>query len=44
MPNWEVLKTHLYREGRVTKEHCHKILRDTMAIFSKYSDYLTDSL
>jgi hypothetical protein len=44
MPNWEVLKTHLYREGRVTKEHCHKILRDTMAIFSKYQDYLTDSL
>lgn len=34
MPNWELLKNHLYREGRVTKEHCHKILRDTLAILS----------
>ena len=21
-PNWEVLKSHLYKEGRVSKEHC----------------------
>ena len=34
MPNWEILKTHMYREGRVTKEHCHKILKDTMNVFS----------
>lgn len=34
-PNWEVLKNHLYREGRVTKEHCRKILKDTLALISK---------
>ena len=34
-PNWEVLKNHLYREGRVTKEHCKKILRDTLSMLSK---------
>ena len=22
VPNWEILKTHLYREGRITKVHC----------------------
>lgn len=22
MPNWEVLKTHMYKEGRVSREHC----------------------
>jgi serine/threonine-protein phosphatase 2B catalytic subunit len=22
VPNWEALKTHLYKEGRVSKEHC----------------------
>ena len=21
-PNWEALKTHLYKEGKVSKEHC----------------------
>ena len=21
-PNWELLKTHMYKEGRVSKEHC----------------------
>ena len=21
-PNWELLKNHMYREGRVSKEHC----------------------
>jgi serine/threonine-protein phosphatase 2B catalytic subunit len=21
-PNWESLKSHLYKEGRVSKEHC----------------------
>ena len=34
-PNWEQLKSHMYREGRVSKEHCHRILRDTLAIISK---------
>jgi serine/threonine-protein phosphatase 2B catalytic subunit len=34
-PNWEVLKNHLYREGRVSKEHCKKILKDTLAMISK---------
>ena len=35
MPNWEALKTHLYKEGRVSKEHCQKILKDTLALISK---------
>jgi len=34
-PNWEVLKAHLYKEGRVTKEHCKRILRDTLGLISK---------
>lgn len=34
-PSWEVLKNHLYREGRITKEHCKKVLRDTLAMISK---------
>lgn len=35
MPDWQALRDHLNREGRVSKEHCHKILNDTMEIFSK---------
>jgi serine/threonine-protein phosphatase 2B catalytic subunit len=34
IPNWELLKNHMYREGRVSKEHCQKILRDTLALIS----------
>jgi serine/threonine-protein phosphatase 2B catalytic subunit len=34
IPNWEILKSHLYREGRITKEHCQKLLRDTLALIS----------
>ncbi len=34
-PNWELLKTHLHKEGKVSREHCHKILNDTMALISK---------
>ena len=33
-PNWDVLKNHLYREGRISKEHCKKILKDTLAMIS----------
>jgi serine/threonine-protein phosphatase 2B catalytic subunit len=39
-PNWELLKNHMYREGRVSKEHCQRILRDTLALISKL--YLTN--
>ena len=35
-PNWELLKNHMYREGRVSKEHCQRILRDTLAMISKW--------
>jgi len=34
IPNWEVLKNHMYKEGRVSKEHCQRILRDTLALIS----------
>jgi serine/threonine-protein phosphatase 2B catalytic subunit len=34
IPNWEALKTHLYKEGRVSKEHCQRILRETLAMIS----------
>ena len=36
IPNWEVLKNHMYREGRVSKEHCQRILRDTLALISNF--------
>ena len=39
-PNWELLKNHMYREGRVSKEHCQRILRDTLALISKYYESL----
>lgn len=35
VPNWEALKQHMYKEGRVSKEHCMKILRDTLTLISK---------
>lgn len=36
-PNWELLKNHLYREGRITKEHCSRILRDTLNVISNHN-------
>jgi serine/threonine-protein phosphatase 2B catalytic subunit len=35
VPNWDLLKTHLYKEGRITKAHCHRILKETLALISK---------
>lgn len=43
IPNWELLKTHLYKEGRVSKTHCNKILRDTLNLISKPSGYITQT-
>ena len=37
IPNWELLKNHMYREGRVSREHCQKILRDTLALISIFT-------
>ena len=39
MPYWEVLKNHLYREGRLSKEHCKRILKDTLGLISKSMEY-----
>lgn len=40
-PNWEALKSHLYREGRVSKEHCRRILKDTLALIKKEPNLLS---
>eukprot|EP00347_Sterkiella_histriomuscorum_P002668 403367261 len=40
-PNWEALKNHMYREGRVSKEHCQRILRDTLAMIKKEPNLLS---
>ena len=34
-PDWRLLKDHLHKEGRVSKDVCHKVLRDTLALFKK---------
>lgn len=34
-PNWEILKNHLYKEGRLSKEDCKKVLKDTLTLISK---------
>lgn len=26
----------MHKEGRISKEHCHKILKDTLSIISKF--------
>lgn len=28
-PDWKALMEHMKKEGRIAKEHCEKILRDT---------------
>ena len=34
-PDWKMLRDHIHKEGRISIEHCHKLLKDTMNIFSK---------
>ena len=34
LPDWKVLKDHLHKEGRVSKEHCHRILNDALEMLS----------
>jgi serine/threonine-protein phosphatase 2B catalytic subunit len=34
-PNWRALKDHLHKEGRLSRESCHRLLTDTLNIFSK---------
>jgi len=41
IPDWEALKTHMYKEGRVSKEHCMKILRDTLTLIKKEPNLLS---
>ena len=40
-PDWKQLRDHIHKEGRISIEHCHKLLKDTMNIFSKQSARLT---
>ena len=35
IPDWKALKDHFSKEGRLSKEHCHQILKDMIAIFCK---------
>lgn len=36
IPDWKVLRDHLHKEGRISKESCLSILNDTLSMLSKY--------
>ena len=40
IPDWKVLKEHLSKEGRVSKEQCHQILNDTISMLKKEPNLL----
>jgi serine/threonine-protein phosphatase 2B catalytic subunit len=41
IPDWRVLKTHMQKEGPVSKAQCAKILRDTLAMIKKEPNLLS---
>jgi serine/threonine-protein phosphatase 2B catalytic subunit len=40
MPDWKALRDHLSKEGRISKEHCHRILNDTLSMLKKEPNLL----
>lgn len=40
IPDWKALRDHLAKEGRISKEHCQKILNDTLSMLKKEPNLL----
>jgi serine/threonine-protein phosphatase 2B catalytic subunit len=41
VPNWELLRDHFVKEGKVTREDCLKIVRDCTQVFKKEPNLLS---
>lgn len=33
-PDWKILRTHIFREGRISKEHCLELIRAASDLIS----------
>lgn len=40
LPDWKALRDHMTKEGRISKEHCHQILNDSLSMLKKEPNLL----